>query len=85
MFVLAGVQDAPRRQQSEGPFYLLGKVVMQQSYVCALIAMMVSLTMLSYEAALMHYDPAVSQHHSGVGTDADLDPSRFGASRTTAG
>uniref|UniRef100_A0A4W6C4S0 Piezo type mechanosensitive ion channel component 1 (Er blood group) n=1 Tax=Lates calcarifer TaxID=8187 RepID=A0A4W6C4S0_LATCA len=28
-------------QQSESPFYLLGKVVMQQSYVCALIAMMV--------------------------------------------
>uniref|UniRef100_A0AAQ4R4K6 Piezo type mechanosensitive ion channel component 1 (Er blood group) n=1 Tax=Gasterosteus aculeatus aculeatus TaxID=481459 RepID=A0AAQ4R4K6_GASAC len=28
-------------QQSESPFFLLGKVVMQQSYVCALIAMMV--------------------------------------------
>ncbi|KAL6101427.1 piezo1 [Pungitius sinensis] len=27
--------------QSESPFFLLGKVVMQQSYVCALIAMMV--------------------------------------------
>ncbi|XP_041645226.1 piezo-type mechanosensitive ion channel component 1 isoform X2 [Cheilinus undulatus] len=28
-------------QQSESPLFLLGKVVMQQSYVCALIAMMV--------------------------------------------
>uniref|UniRef100_A0A3Q0SK86 Piezo type mechanosensitive ion channel component 1 (Er blood group) n=1 Tax=Amphilophus citrinellus TaxID=61819 RepID=A0A3Q0SK86_AMPCI len=28
-------------QQSESPFFLLGRVVMQQSYVCALIAMMV--------------------------------------------
>uniref|UniRef100_A0A665TZ28 Uncharacterized protein n=1 Tax=Echeneis naucrates TaxID=173247 RepID=A0A665TZ28_ECHNA len=28
-------------QQTESPFFLLGKVVMQQSYVCALIAMMV--------------------------------------------
>ncbi|XP_075902137.1 piezo-type mechanosensitive ion channel component 1 isoform X2 [Nelusetta ayraudi] len=35
------VQDAPRRQHNESPFFLLGKVVMQQSYVCALIAMMV--------------------------------------------
>ncbi|KAE8280232.1 Piezo-type mechanosensitive ion channel component 1 [Larimichthys crocea] len=36
-----GVSGAPRGQQSESPFFLLGKVVMQQSYVCALIAMMV--------------------------------------------
>ncbi|KAG7214385.1 hypothetical protein INR49_023096, partial [Caranx melampygus] len=36
-----GVSGAPSGQQSESPFYLLGKVVMQQSYVCALIAMMV--------------------------------------------
>uniref|UniRef100_A0A3B4UVB4 Piezo type mechanosensitive ion channel component 1 (Er blood group) n=1 Tax=Seriola dumerili TaxID=41447 RepID=A0A3B4UVB4_SERDU len=28
-------------QKTESPFFLLGKVVMQQSYVCALIAMMV--------------------------------------------
>uniref|UniRef100_A0A669EG06 Piezo type mechanosensitive ion channel component 1 (Er blood group) n=1 Tax=Oreochromis niloticus TaxID=8128 RepID=A0A669EG06_ORENI len=28
-------------KQSESPFFLLGKVVMQQSYICALIAMMV--------------------------------------------
>uniref|UniRef100_A0AAQ5YK59 Piezo-type mechanosensitive ion channel component n=1 Tax=Amphiprion ocellaris TaxID=80972 RepID=A0AAQ5YK59_AMPOC len=28
-------------QRSESPFFLLGKMVMQQSYVCALIAMMV--------------------------------------------
>ncbi|KAM8858864.1 piezo-type mechanosensitive ion channel component 1 isoform 2-T2 [Spinachia spinachia] len=33
--------DASGPQQSESPFFLLGKVVMQQSYVCALIAMMV--------------------------------------------
>lgn len=31
----------PSGQKSESPFFLLGKVVMQQSYVCALIAMMV--------------------------------------------
>lgn len=43
--MVAGVQDAPRRQHNESPFFLLGKVVMQQSYVCALIAMMVSITM----------------------------------------
>ncbi|XP_053292137.1 piezo-type mechanosensitive ion channel component 1 isoform X1 [Pleuronectes platessa] len=36
-----GVSDAPSCQQSESPFFLMGKVVMQQSYVCALIAMMV--------------------------------------------
>ncbi|XP_042289205.1 piezo-type mechanosensitive ion channel component 1 isoform X1 [Thunnus maccoyii] len=36
-----GVSDTPSGQQSESPFFLLGKVVMQQSYVCALIAMMV--------------------------------------------
>ncbi|XP_038593080.1 piezo-type mechanosensitive ion channel component 1 isoform X4 [Micropterus salmoides] len=36
-----GVCNAPSGQQSESPFFLLGKVVMQQSYVCALIAMMV--------------------------------------------
>uniref|UniRef100_A0A667X6J1 Piezo type mechanosensitive ion channel component 1 (Er blood group) n=1 Tax=Myripristis murdjan TaxID=586833 RepID=A0A667X6J1_9TELE len=33
--------DAPKGQKSENPFFLLGRVVMQQSYVCALIAMMV--------------------------------------------
>ncbi|XP_056148188.1 piezo-type mechanosensitive ion channel component 1 isoform X2 [Lampris incognitus] len=37
----AGVGGAPSGQQSENPFFLLGRVVMQQSYVCALIAMMV--------------------------------------------
>ncbi|XP_032383361.1 piezo-type mechanosensitive ion channel component 1 isoform X3 [Etheostoma spectabile] len=37
-----GVDGAPSSpQQSESPFFLLGKMVMQQSYVCALIAMMV--------------------------------------------
>ncbi|XP_056291185.1 piezo-type mechanosensitive ion channel component 1 isoform X1 [Pseudoliparis swirei] len=37
-----GAQGAPSgSQQSESPFFMLGKVVMQQSYVCALIAMMV--------------------------------------------
>ncbi|XP_026164380.1 piezo-type mechanosensitive ion channel component 1 isoform X2 [Mastacembelus armatus] len=36
-----GVSCAPCRQQFESPFLLLGRVVMQQSYVCALIAMMV--------------------------------------------
>ncbi|XP_071337705.1 piezo-type mechanosensitive ion channel component 1 isoform X3 [Trachinotus anak] len=36
-----GVSGASGGQQSESPFFLLGKVVMQQSYVCALIAMMV--------------------------------------------
>ncbi|XP_030297383.1 piezo-type mechanosensitive ion channel component 1 isoform X2 [Sparus aurata] len=36
-----GVSGAPAGKQSESPFFLLGKVVMQQSYVCALIAMMV--------------------------------------------
>ncbi|KAK5853553.1 hypothetical protein PBY51_014695 [Eleginops maclovinus] len=35
----SGPHSGPR--QSESPFFLLGKVVMQQSYVCALIAMMV--------------------------------------------
>ncbi|XP_029376266.1 piezo-type mechanosensitive ion channel component 1 isoform X1 [Echeneis naucrates] len=36
-----GVCGASSCQQTESPFFLLGKVVMQQSYVCALIAMMV--------------------------------------------
>ncbi|XP_068597023.1 piezo-type mechanosensitive ion channel component 1 [Brachionichthys hirsutus] len=36
----AGVGGAAG-QRSDSPFFLLGKVVMQQSYVCALIAMMV--------------------------------------------
>ncbi|XP_054882093.1 piezo-type mechanosensitive ion channel component 1 isoform X2 [Poeciliopsis prolifica] len=36
-----GVAAAPGGQMSESPFFLLGRVVMQQSYVCALIAMMV--------------------------------------------
>ncbi|XP_069030806.1 piezo-type mechanosensitive ion channel component 1 isoform X1 [Embiotoca jacksoni] len=36
-----GVSGAPGGQHTESPFFLLGKVVMQQSYVCALIAMMV--------------------------------------------
>uniref|UniRef100_A0AAQ5ZQI6 Piezo-type mechanosensitive ion channel component n=1 Tax=Amphiprion ocellaris TaxID=80972 RepID=A0AAQ5ZQI6_AMPOC len=35
------VNGAPSGQRSESPFFLLGKMVMQQSYVCALIAMMV--------------------------------------------
>lgn len=39
---MAGVDDVPREKQSESPFFLLGKLVMQQSYVCALIAMMVT-------------------------------------------
>lgn len=45
LLYLAGVSGAPAGQQSESPFFLLGKVVMQQSYVCALIAMMVSIRM----------------------------------------
>ncbi|XP_039995581.1 piezo-type mechanosensitive ion channel component 1 isoform X1 [Xiphias gladius] len=36
-----GVSGVSSGKQSESPFDLLGKVVMQQSYVCALIAMMV--------------------------------------------
>ncbi|XP_061602172.1 piezo-type mechanosensitive ion channel component 1 isoform X1 [Cololabis saira] len=36
-----GAGGPPAAQSSESPFFLLGKVVMQQSYVCALIAMMV--------------------------------------------
>ncbi|KAM4591055.1 piezo-type mechanosensitive ion channel component 1 isoform 2-T2 [Odontesthes bonariensis] len=36
-----GVRGAHSGQLNESPFFLLGKVVMQQSYVCALIAMMV--------------------------------------------
>ncbi|XP_030581310.1 piezo-type mechanosensitive ion channel component 1 isoform X2 [Archocentrus centrarchus] len=36
-----GANAAGSGQQSESPFFLLGRVVMQQSYVCALIAMMV--------------------------------------------
>uniref|UniRef100_A0A087YA15 Piezo type mechanosensitive ion channel component 1 (Er blood group) n=1 Tax=Poecilia formosa TaxID=48698 RepID=A0A087YA15_POEFO len=36
-----GVTATPGGQLSESPFFLLGRVVMQQSYVCALIAMMV--------------------------------------------
>uniref|UniRef100_A0A8C2ZBP9 Piezo type mechanosensitive ion channel component 1 (Er blood group) n=1 Tax=Cyclopterus lumpus TaxID=8103 RepID=A0A8C2ZBP9_CYCLU len=37
-----GAHGAPGgHQQGESPFFMLGKVVMQQSYVCALIAMMV--------------------------------------------
>ncbi|XP_074501554.1 piezo-type mechanosensitive ion channel component 1 isoform X2 [Sebastes fasciatus] len=36
---VSGAPSGPR--QSESPFFQLGKVVMQQSYVCALIAMMV--------------------------------------------
>lgn len=39
----------PYRQQNENPFFLLGSMVMQQSYVCALIAMMVNtITIISY-------------------------------------
>uniref|UniRef100_A0A8C4IET9 Piezo type mechanosensitive ion channel component 1 (Er blood group) n=1 Tax=Dicentrarchus labrax TaxID=13489 RepID=A0A8C4IET9_DICLA len=41
LLFLTGDSGAPSGQQSESPFFLLGKVVMQQSYVCALIAMMV--------------------------------------------
>ncbi|KAM4729964.1 piezo-type mechanosensitive ion channel component 1 isoform 2-T2 [Anableps anableps] len=37
----SGVTKAPKGQLNESPFFLLGRVVMQQSYVCALIAMMV--------------------------------------------
>ncbi|XP_015242628.1 PREDICTED: piezo-type mechanosensitive ion channel component 1 [Cyprinodon variegatus] len=33
--------EAPKGPLNESPFFLLGRVVMQQSYVCALIAMMV--------------------------------------------
>ncbi|KAK7901466.1 hypothetical protein WMY93_018235 [Mugilogobius chulae] len=36
-----GAEAAPIVGKSESPFFLLGRVVMQQSYVCALIAMMV--------------------------------------------
>nr|XP_020463203.1 piezo-type mechanosensitive ion channel component 1 isoform X2 [Monopterus albus] len=36
-----GVSGSPSGQQRESPFFMLGKVIMQQSYVCALIAMMV--------------------------------------------
>lgn len=36
-----GAEAAPSGVKSESPFFLLGRVVMQQSYVCALIAMMV--------------------------------------------
>jgi len=44
LLFLAGAQGAPSgSQQSESPFFMLGKVVMQQSYVCALIAMMVTI------------------------------------------
>ncbi|MEQ2258600.1 Piezo-type mechanosensitive ion channel component 1, partial [Xenotaenia resolanae] len=35
------VPEARKGQLNESPFFLLGRVVMQQSYVCALIAMMV--------------------------------------------
>lgn len=38
---MVDVGPDPSGQKSESPFFLLGKVVMQQSYVCALIAMMV--------------------------------------------
>ncbi|KAK2848626.1 hypothetical protein Q5P01_008460 [Channa striata] len=37
----ADVGGTPSGQQSESPLFILGRVVMQQSYVCALIAMMV--------------------------------------------
>ena len=43
MLFLPGVSDVPSCKQSESPFFLMGKVVMQQSYVCALIAMMVTI------------------------------------------
>ncbi|XP_055083092.1 piezo-type mechanosensitive ion channel component 1, partial [Periophthalmus magnuspinnatus] len=36
-----GTEAPPSGGKSESPFFLLGRVVMQQSYVCALIAMMV--------------------------------------------
>ncbi|XP_034040318.1 F-box/WD repeat-containing protein 4 [Thalassophryne amazonica] len=36
-----GLSGAPSGQQSESPLSMLGRVVMQQSYICALIAMMV--------------------------------------------
>lgn len=34
-------------KRGESPFFLLGRVVMQQSYVCALIAMMVTMKFCS--------------------------------------
>ncbi|XP_047207141.1 piezo-type mechanosensitive ion channel component 1 isoform X2 [Girardinichthys multiradiatus] len=37
----SGVPEARKGRLNESPFFLLGRVVMQQSYVCALIAMMV--------------------------------------------
>ncbi|XP_038124016.1 piezo-type mechanosensitive ion channel component 1 isoform X2 [Cyprinodon tularosa] len=37
----SGAPEAPKGPLNESPFFLLGRVVMQQSYVCALIAMMV--------------------------------------------
>lgn len=40
----AGSGGDPLGRPSESPFFLLGKVVMQQSYVCALIAMMVTIS-----------------------------------------
>ncbi|CAL1577738.1 unnamed protein product [Knipowitschia caucasica] len=36
-----GAEAAPSGGKSESPLFMLGRVVMQQSYVCALIAMMV--------------------------------------------
>uniref|UniRef100_A0A669C9A7 Piezo type mechanosensitive ion channel component 1 (Er blood group) n=1 Tax=Oreochromis niloticus TaxID=8128 RepID=A0A669C9A7_ORENI len=41
LFFGAEANVACSGKQSESPFFLLGKVVMQQSYICALIAMMV--------------------------------------------
>ncbi|KAG7468581.1 hypothetical protein MATL_G00144490 [Megalops atlanticus] len=36
-----GLSGAPSGQEGDNPFYIVGRLVMQQSYVCALIAMMV--------------------------------------------
>uniref|UniRef100_A0A3Q2Z556 Piezo type mechanosensitive ion channel component 1 (Er blood group) n=1 Tax=Hippocampus comes TaxID=109280 RepID=A0A3Q2Z556_HIPCM len=40
-FSFTGFGDATGGRQTESPFLMLGKKIMQQSYVCALIAMMV--------------------------------------------
>lgn len=63
-------------QPRESPFFLLGKVIMQQSYVCALIAMMVT-TRITDQHLL-----SVSAHTKRTFASALC---RFGASCTTAG
>lgn len=52
-----GLSSAPDGQHGDHPLHLLGRVVMQQSYVCALIAMMVTLKYNSHCKYILSMSP----------------------------